>query len=261
MLAIHRLKVETFHHFVSEHRPSREIHYFTQSRRLRVRRRASSFSHLTGHRMAWECRTRESGHSSTVSIGPCSKRIRVFVRSWDRLGLNKFTILSVGRLVPHKNHELLVTAVSRLRDVTLLIVGRGPSETRISKLAKELNVDLRLMGYLEREDLVRVYNASDVLVQVSKVEGFFSVVLEALSCGLPVVSSDVADIAKLRDKGVVMDRSRTPEELSKTIGRLMSRSVRCDTVVGDSMFWDSYSWSRSAVAHLMAYKRLQGIAT
>ncbi len=124
-----------------------------------------------------------------------------------------------------------------------------------------MNVDLRLMGYLEREDLVRVYNASDVLVQVSKVEGFSLVVLEALSCGLPVVSSDVADIAKLRDKGVVMDRSRTPEELSKTIGRLMSRSVRCDTVVGDSTFWDSYSWSRSAAAHLMAYKRLQGIAT
>ncbi len=120
MLAIHRLKVETFHHFVSEHRPSREIHYFTQSRRLRVRRRASSFSHLTGHRMAWECRTRESGHLLDGIDRSLFKEDSSFRKeARDRLGLNKFTILSVGRLVPHKNHELLVTAVSRLRDVTL----------------------------------------------------------------------------------------------------------------------------------------------
>jgi glycosyltransferase involved in cell wall biosynthesis len=102
-------------------------------------------------------------------------------------------ITTVGRLVDLKDHPTLIRAFALLRKrhpAILQIVGVGPNETRLRALAHELGVaeDVHLLGW--RDDPYHVLQESDVFVLSSTTEGFGIVIVEALACGLPVVSTD-----------------------------------------------------------------------
>lgn len=101
--------------------------------------------------------------------------------------------ICVGSLKPAKDHETLLRAfaiVEREMDAELLLVGDGPERARIESLADELGVRGRisLLGY--RSDVGDLVAGSDVLVLSSRWEGFPNVLVEALSLGVQVVSTD-----------------------------------------------------------------------
>ncbi len=103
-------------------------------------------------------------------------------------------VLAVGRLSQQKDFETLLRAFAELRrgrPARLLIAGEGPRRGRLDALARELGLaddDLRLPGYLD--DPAPWMGRAAVLALSSRWEGFPNVLLEALACGCPVVSSD-----------------------------------------------------------------------
>jgi glycosyltransferase involved in cell wall biosynthesis len=109
------------------------------------------------------------------------------------LGSRPPVITTVGRLVDLKDHPTLIRAFALLRErrpAILQIVGVGPNEDRLRALAQELGVadDVHLLGW--RDDPYSVLQDSDLFVLSSTTEGFGIVIVEALACGLPVVSTD-----------------------------------------------------------------------
>ena len=109
------------------------------------------------------------------------------------LGTRPAIITTVGRLVDLKDHSTLVRAFALLRkgrEATLQIVGTGPNKERLIALAAELGVadDVHLLGW--RDDPYSVLQGSDIFALSSTTEGFGIVLIEALACGLPVVSTD-----------------------------------------------------------------------
>lgn len=102
-------------------------------------------------------------------------------------------ILSVGRLVAKKQLGVLLRAVAQLRSqraVRLLIVGEGPERARIVREAGRLGIgdDVRLIGW---SDNPYAYMAeASVFAMTSNREGFGNVIVEALFCGCPIVSTD-----------------------------------------------------------------------
>jgi glycosyltransferase involved in cell wall biosynthesis len=102
-------------------------------------------------------------------------------------------VASVGWLIPRKGHDLAIRAVARLPETTLLIVGDGPEEAALRRLAEQIGLAgrVRFIGALPHERLPAAYNAADVLVLASSREGFPNVLLEALACGTPVVATAV----------------------------------------------------------------------
>ena len=120
----------------------------------------------------------------------------------DLFGLDrsKRWIVSVGRLVPVKNHELLLEAASRLVEAgsrfEWLIVGDGPERKRIQELADRIApASVHLLGTQDR--MAHIYRAADLLLLTSHSEGSPMVVLEAMGYGIPVVASAVGDIPQL----------------------------------------------------------------
>jgi teichuronic acid biosynthesis glycosyltransferase TuaC len=110
-----------------------------------------------------------------------------------RLGLDRFTLLAVGHLVPVKAQELAVAAMAQLPDVQLLIAGNGPNRGMLEQLARELGVADRvtLLGAVPQAQLRDYYGAADALVLPSEREGWANVLLEAMACGTPVIASRV----------------------------------------------------------------------
>ncbi len=102
-------------------------------------------------------------------------------------------IIACGRLVPVKDYPTLIKAFAILvkdTDVKLGILGDGPLKNDLIQLAKEHNVDdkIEFLGFV-KNTLPYIKNA-DVFALTSLSEGFGNVLVEALYCGIPIVSTD-----------------------------------------------------------------------
>ena len=120
----------------------------------------------------------------------------------QELGLTESkVILSVGRVEPLKGVDILITAVSKLDDISntrLLIVGGEPGSDpelqKLMELAATLGVadSVTFTGAVEQTELPKYYSAADVFVMPSYYESFGLAALEAMACGTPIVTSSAA---------------------------------------------------------------------
>ena len=150
------------------------------------------------------------------------------------LGIEGFTLLCVGSLIPRKGHDLVLEALAQLHDCRLLIAGDGPRRAELEALAKRLGVQdrVRFLGETPHADLPDLYAAADVLLLPSSREGWANVLLEAMACGTTVVATDVngtGEVVRSHAAGLLM-AERTPQCLIETLGRLRAdMPARADT--------------------------------
>lgn len=100
-------------------------------------------------------------------------------------------MLSVGRLMPSKRHDLAIRAAA-LADRELRIVGDGPEHSNLEVLANSLGAHVRFLGGLTQAQVRDEYRKAAVLIHMSETGSLDKVVLEALACGLPVRTNDPA---------------------------------------------------------------------
>jgi len=101
-------------------------------------------------------------------------------------------IIIVGNLKTVKNHALLLSAFAELNDPSacLLILGQGYLETDLRLRADQLHISAQVVFAGFHADPTAFYQTADLLVLSSDYEGFGNVIVEALGCGLPIVSTD-----------------------------------------------------------------------
>ena len=107
----------------------------------------------------------------------------------------RIVVGSVGSLTTTKRYDLLIdlcAAVGNGRPITLLIAGEGPARAVLERKAKSLGLDLVLAGF--QKDPRPVYRSIDVFALTSRTEQMPLSLLEAMACGLPVLSTDVGDV-------------------------------------------------------------------
>ncbi len=115
-----------------------------------------------------------------------------------RAGVREPFVLCVGTTHPHKGHEVLLEAWRQLcddeasRPPMLVLTGvRGFADRRLNARIRELgtSADVRHLGWVERDELARLYRRARVVVLPTRFEGFGLPLLEALAHGAPVVAS------------------------------------------------------------------------
>jgi rhamnosyl/mannosyltransferase len=102
-------------------------------------------------------------------------------------------VLAVGRLVTYKGFDVLIGAMKGL-DATLVIVGTGPEEMRLRALVTSYQLPAAsFAGRLPEADLIAAYHAADIfcLPSVTYAEAFGMVLLEAMACGKPLVTTSL----------------------------------------------------------------------
>lgn len=173
------------------------------------------------------------------------------------LGIEGFTLISVGGLDPRKAHDLTIRALTLLPDVKLLIAGRGPELKRLEALAAEVKVQDRVtfLGSVAQPELKKYYNAADAMVLASSREGWANVLLESMACGTPVVASNVwgtPEVVGAPEAGVLME-DRTFEKLAEGVKRL--RAEYPDHAA-TRRYAERFSWDDTTNGQLALFSRL-----
>ncbi len=113
-------------------------------------------------------------------------------------------LLAIGRLEPQKGHDILLNALSTLRDVPweLTLVGEGSAKDSLVDLAIINHMHDRVHFVGTHMDVAPYLAASDVVVMSSRWEGIGLVIMEAMAAGRTVIASNVGGIPELIDDGV-----------------------------------------------------------
>ena len=135
-------------------------------------------------------------------------------------------ILFAGRLHPQKDPLLLIEAFAALNQskVHLLMAGAGELESEVKAKIKELNLtqQVTMLGAVPQDQLARLHQISNVFVLSSVYEGLPFAVLEALSCGTPVVTTNSGETPDFlaTDSGIVC-QSRTPQAIASALQQIL----------------------------------------
>ena len=101
-------------------------------------------------------------------------------------------LLSVSRLQPYKNQQAAIRAAARLDPpLPVRLIGWGPEEASLRRLAAGLGVTCSIESGLSDADIVRAYRQASVVVCPSRFEGFGLSPIEAVACGTRVAASDI----------------------------------------------------------------------
>jgi len=149
--------------------------------------------------------------------------------------VEKGSILSIGRLIQRKGYDYLLEACAKLKEdgqkFKLKIIGEGPEERRLKKLADLLGLDenVDFISNLPQNELVYHYNACEIFVLPSitdwkmEAEGLGLVLLEAMSCRVPVIgtgSGGIVDIVQNEKTGLLIPE-KDPRALALAIKRYL----------------------------------------
>lgn len=144
-------------------------------------------------------------------------------------------ITAVGRLVPQKDFDTLITAFSKAlkqRDLYLLILGSGPLRAPLQKKINALDLSgaVDLVGF--QDNPFAYIKASDLLVMSSRWEGFGMVLIEALACGVNIVSTDChsgpSEILENGRYGTLVpvgDSDRLAKAILATLDKPLAKSI------------------------------------
>lgn len=124
----------------------------------------------------------------------------------NKLGLSGRTILFVGQVIPRKGIDILFKVYHQLNDCELVMVG-GTLNEEYENLRNELNLEIKVIPFLNSIELAEYYLASDVLVLPTREDQWGLVVNEALAKGLPVISTNycLACYEMLKNNGKMVD--------------------------------------------------------
>jgi glycosyltransferase involved in cell wall biosynthesis len=173
-------------------------------------------------------------------------------------------ILSLGTVQPRKNYERLVQSLHHLRnnglDIDLVIVGgRGWLENPLYETIRTLNLGdhVHITGFADEADLPALYSGAMCFALPSLYEGFGIPVLEAMACGVPVVTSNISSLPEVAGDAALMVDPYNIEELTDALRRLIiDDTLRTQLVERGYQQAAAFTWQRAADQLIQVYQQL-----
>ena len=166
----------------------------------------------------------------------------------------KYNFLCVGRLNKLKNHQKIILAFKsfvRLIDsnASLSLVGRDDGEKeKLIHYSKMHKLEKNIIFHGETDDVEYFYKNSNIFIHFSKYEGMSNAILEALSFGLPVISSNhygIDDIISNDFNGLLINDLNVNDLFSKM--SLLSKDVKLKSVLSNNAYNSSRNFSNNRI--------------
>jgi glycosyltransferase involved in cell wall biosynthesis len=200
--------------------------------------------------------------SSTTEINATKKKYKI--------PLNKKIVLFLGRIVDQKGIDFAIEGIARAvvkdKDILYVLAGGGDPEyiKRLWQQIESLGIkdNVKMMGQVPEDDIIRIYSMADIFLTTTLWETMSISAMEALSCGVPVITTDAGSM-----KDVVLDnlngfviKKRDSAVLAEKILALMKNRKK----FGDnarSFMEDNFGLEKVAQSYLILYERLlNGVA-
>jgi glycosyltransferase involved in cell wall biosynthesis len=151
---------------------------------------------------------RAAGFRGPLAIIPNGVDIRKF--TGEKIPHDGTVLITASRLVKKNAVDDIIRALALLPEsISFLVLGTGPDEAMLKKLAHELGVQdrTRFLGYVDQKEIQKYLKVSDIFIRPSRSEGMGNSFIEAFAAGLPVVATQEGGIADF-----LFDAKRNPEK-------------------------------------------------
>nr|MCR4923004.1 glycosyltransferase family 4 protein [Lachnospiraceae bacterium] len=163
--------------------------------------------------------------------------LSIDLNNYAKAGLDRTqnnNLIFVGTLIERKGLDLLFDALNLIQDTDwrLFIAGEGHDRDKLVHYAKELSLEDRVefKGFVAGKELIRLYENSSIFILPTREDCFGLVILEAMCCGLPVISSKYADgaydLIEEGENGYIIDPC-DPVTFSEKIKKLLNDKELC----------------------------------
>ena len=145
---------------------------------------------------------------------PLSQEDKLVLRGRLNIGINKKVLITVGSLIPRKNVKTIIDAfnLNSEKDSILFIIGDGLENKELQSIAAN---NIRFLGNVR--NVVEYLQISDCFISASLAEGLPNSVLEAMSCNLPLLLSDIPPHKELCSENAFFFKVHDVDGLSKAI--------------------------------------------
>jgi glycosyltransferase involved in cell wall biosynthesis len=175
-------------------------------------------------------------------------------------------LLYVGAIEPRKNLRRLVRAMARIRAIghrwQLVIVGPGGwlMEDFQNEIASmNLTKAIHCCGYVPAEDLAGLYSLATLFIYPSLYEGFGMPAVEAMACGVPVVTSNRGSLREVCADGAYLVDPRDEQSIARGIMTLLENdALRSEQAARGLARARRFSWAKSAERTLDVYTNVLG---
>jgi glycosyltransferase involved in cell wall biosynthesis len=172
-------------------------------------------------------------------------------------------LITVGRLSVTKRIELLIDTVEILHRTAcklhLTVVGGGKMERQLRKFVteRELTDVIEITGRMDSEKMPEVYRQNNIFISASMQEGMSNAMLEAMSSGLPIVTTRCEGLAELIDgNGLIVEHDNI-EDIAKAVKRLADDPElykRMSTAARKQA--EKFDWANVASSYIEQYRKI-----
>ena len=193
------------------------------------------------------------------------------------INLERFSVKSTGRhmnpLRPHliitRNLEAIYGIVTAIKAIALLkqtvpevqlsIAGSGPQLKELQQLIikEKLEDNVSFTGKLTVEEIIELYQNADIMLNPTTVDNMPNSILEAMACGVPVISTEVGGVPYLvkHEKTALLTEVNNPVAMVKQINRLLNEPELYRTLVENGVRdVQQYSWQEIKQSWLGLYE-------
>lgn len=225
-----------------------------------------------GREDAW--RTDSGRHIEIIPNGINTDEFcpRPDVRMARRTTDSRVWIICTSRLVARKGVDYLIKALPALKryygNFVVQIIGDGNIKEKLIKLTKDLDVEdmVQFRGYLKHDKLPGEYQASDIFVLPSLTEAFCNSRIEAMACGLPIVTTNTGGVRAVMGerRGIIADNGfvvspRAPEALCSTLEALIKDEDLREEMGQKSLeHIAKFTWESVTDSYVRLYEKVAG---
>jgi len=173
-------------------------------------------------------------------------------------------IFAAGTLEPRKNFCMLIRAFNKVKKefpkYKLLIAGsKGWYYDEIFETVEELKLaeDVKFLGYVTEDELIKLYNLAEIFVYPSIYEGFGIPPLEAMKCGCPVITSNTSSLPEVVGDAALKINPKKEKELADVIIKLLKDENLCSELKKKGFEQaQKFSWEKSAKEVIKFFNKL-----